>query len=88
MDVGITRVSSKGQIVIPLSMRNNLSKGEELLIIREGERYIIKRLDELKPALKDDILFAAKTEEAFSEYRKGSFKQKETDDFLDELASW
>jgi AbrB family looped-hinge helix DNA binding protein len=88
MDVGITRVSSKGQIVIPSSMRNNLSKGEELLIIREGERYIIKRLDELKPALKDDILFAAKTEEAFSEYRKGSFKQKETDDFLDELASW
>ena len=88
MDVGITRVSSKGQIVIPLSMRNNLSKGEELLIIREGERYIIKRLDELKPALKDDILFAAKTEEAFSEYRKGLFRQKETDDFLDELASW
>ena len=88
MDVGITRVSSKGQIVIPFSMRNNLSEGEELLIIREGERYIIKRLDELKPALKDDILFAAKTEEAFSEYRKGSFKQKETDDFLDELASW
>jgi AbrB family looped-hinge helix DNA binding protein len=88
MDVGITRVSSKGQIVIPASMRNNLSEGEELLIIREGERYIIKRLDELKPALKDDILFAAKTEEAFSEYRKGSFKQKETDDFLDELASW
>lgn len=88
MDVGITRVSSKGQIVIPSSMRNNLSEGEELLIIREGERYIIKRLDELKPALKDDILFAVKTEEAFSEYRKGSFKQKETDDFLDELASW
>ena len=88
MDVGITRVSSKGQIVIPFFMRNNLSEGEELLIIREGERYIIKRLDELKPALKDDILFAGKTEEAFSEYRKGSFKQKETDDFLDELASW
>jgi AbrB family looped-hinge helix DNA binding protein len=88
MDVGITRVSSKGQIVIPSSMRNNLSKGEELLIIREGERYIIKRLDELKPALKDDILFAGKTEEAFSEYRKGSFKRKEADAFLDELASW
>jgi AbrB family looped-hinge helix DNA binding protein len=88
MDVGITRVSSKGQIVIPSFMRNNLSEGDELLIIREGERYIIKRLDELKPALKDDILFAEKTEEEFSDYRKGSFKQKETDAFLDELASW
>lgn len=88
MDVGITRVSSKGQIVIPLSMRDNLSEGEEMLIIREGERYILKPLDELKPALKDDILFAARTEEAFSEYRKGSFQKKERDAFLDELESW
>ena len=88
MDVGITRISSKGQIVIPSSMRDNLSEGEELLIIREGERYILKPLDELKPALRDDILFAGKTEEAFLEYRKGSFKRKEKDAFLDELASW
>ena len=88
MDVGITRVSSKGQIVIPSSMRNNLSEGEELLIIREGERYILKPLGELKPALKDDILFAGKTEEAFIEYLKGSFKRTDKDTFLDELASW
>jgi len=88
MDIGITRVSSKGQIVIPSSMRDNLSEGEELLIIRDGERYIIKPLDELKPSLKDDILFAEKTEEAFSKYQKGSFKQKDKDAFLDELASW
>ena len=47
------------------------------------------RLDELKQALKDDILFAGKTEEAFSKYRKVSFfKRKETGAFLDELASW
>ena len=88
MDIGITRVSSKGQIVIPTSMRDNLSKGEELLIIREEGRYIIKTLDNLKPTLKDDILFAEKTEEALSEYQKGSFKRKEKDAFLDELASW
>jgi AbrB family looped-hinge helix DNA binding protein len=88
MDVGITRMSSKGQIVIPSSMRKNLSEGEELLIIREGARYILKPLDELEPALRDDILFAEKTEEAFSEYRKGSFIIKEKDAFLDELASW
>ena len=88
MDIGITRVSSKGQIVIPSSMRNNLSEGEELLIIREGDRYILKPLDELKPALKDDIIFAGKTEEAFSDYLKGSFKRTDKDTFLDELASW
>jgi len=42
----------------------------------------------MKPALIDEILFAEKTEEAFSEYRKGSLKRREKDAFLDELASW
>jgi len=88
MDVGITRVSSKGQIVIPSSMRDNLSEGEELLVIRDGERYILRPLDDLKPALKKDILFAGKTEEAFLEYRKGTFKRTDKDAFLNELESW
>ena len=47
MKVGIIRVSSKGQIVIPSSMRKDLAEGDELLIIRDGERYILKPLDEL-----------------------------------------
>ena len=88
MDVGITRISSKGQIVIPSSMRANLSEGEELLIIREGGRYVIKPLSELKPQLRDDLIFAEKTEEAFAEYRKGRVIRKEEKEFLDELASW
>ena len=48
----------------------------------------IEPFDEMKPAMKDDILFAEKTDEAFSEYRKGSFKRTDKDTFLVELASW
>jgi AbrB family looped-hinge helix DNA binding protein len=88
MEVGIIRVSSKGQIVIPSSMRKDLAEGDELLIIRDGERYILKPLDELEPALKEDILFAEKTEQAFAEYKKGAFRTTEKSAFIDELASW
>ncbi len=88
MEIGITRISSKGQIVIPSSMRKDRVEGEELLIIREGERFILKPLDEFAPALREDILFAIKTEQAFAEYEKGTFKTKEKGEFLDELASW
>jgi AbrB family looped-hinge helix DNA binding protein len=88
MDVSIIRMSSKGQIVIPASMRKDLSEGEELLIIRDGERYILKPLDALAVALRDDILFAKKTERAFAEYQKGSFTSKKDREFIDELASW
>jgi len=88
MEVGITRMSSKGQIVIPASMRTDLLEGEKLLIIREGERIILKPLGELEPALREDILFAEKTEHAFEEYKKGTFTRKDGGKFIDELSSW
>jgi AbrB family looped-hinge helix DNA binding protein len=88
MEVSIIRMSSKGQIVIPSSMRKDLSKGEELLIIRDGERYILKPLHELEASIKEDILFAEKTERAFEDYQKGVCTRMPGHAFIDELASW
>jgi AbrB family looped-hinge helix DNA binding protein len=88
MDVAITKMSSKGQVVIPASMRTDLPEGEKILIIKEGERIILKPLTDLEPALKEDILFAEKTEQAFEEYKKGVFIRKKKGEFIDELASW
>jgi len=88
MDVAITKMSSKGQVVIPASMRTDLPEGERLLIIRDGERIILKSLTELEPALQEDILFAEKTEQAFEEYSKGTFTKKKAGDFIDEMKSW
>jgi AbrB family looped-hinge helix DNA binding protein len=87
MDVAITRMSSKGQIVIPASMRVDIPEGKKFLVIRDGERYILKPLSGLEPALKEDLLFAEKTEQAFEEYRKGTFTRKTADEFTDELAA-
>ena len=81
-------MSSKGQVVIPASMRTDLPEGERLLIIRDGERIILKSLTELEPALQEDILFAEKTEQAFEEYSKGTFTKKKAGDFIDEMKSW
>jgi AbrB family looped-hinge helix DNA binding protein len=88
MDVAITKMSSKGQVVIPASMRSDLPEGEKILIIKDGERIILKPLTDLKPALQDDILFAEKTEQAFEEYKKGTFIRKKEGEFIDEIASW
>ncbi|MDP3563365.1 MAG: AbrB/MazE/SpoVT family DNA-binding domain-containing protein [Methanoregula sp.] len=88
MDVAITKMSSKGQIVIPASMRTDLPEGEKILLIKEGERIILKPLTDIEPALQDDILFAEKTEQAFKEYKKGKFIRKKEGEFVDEIASW
>ena len=38
MDVGITKMSTKGQIVIPNDLRNELfSVGEKLIVIKNDE---------------------------------------------------
>jgi AbrB family looped-hinge helix DNA binding protein len=88
MDIAITRMSSKGQVVIPASMRTDLPEGEKILIIREGERIILKPLTDIEPALREDILFAEKTEIAFGEYSKGNFTKKKAGDFIEEMGSW
>ena len=88
MDIGIIRMSSKGQIVIPASMRRDISEGEQLLVIREGDRFILKSLKNLEPTVKEDILFAEKTERAFLEFEKGRCTTKKSADFIDDLKSW
>ena len=88
MDIDIIRMSSKGQIVIPVSMRGDISEGEQILVIREGSRIILKPLHELETAVKEDVLFAEETERAFLEYHKGRFTRKEGADFVDDLKSW
>jgi AbrB family looped-hinge helix DNA binding protein len=88
MEVGITRMSSKGQIVIPASMRADFPEGEKLLVIHDGERIILKPLSEIEPAVREDILFAEKTEQALEEYSRGAFTRKKADAFIDEMKSW
>lgn len=88
MEVAITRMSSKGQVVIPASMRSDIPEGEKILLIKEGERIILKPLSDIEPAVREDIVFAEKTEQALVEYSKGRFTKKKGADFIDEMKSW
>lgn len=39
----MTRVSSRGQIVIPIEMRKDLKEGDQLIVIRKGDEIILKK---------------------------------------------
>ena len=41
--IEITRLSSRGQIVIPLDMRKDLKEGDKLIIIRKGDEIILRK---------------------------------------------
>ena len=88
MDVAITRMSSKGQIVIPAEMREGLHEGDKLIIIKNDYQLIMKKATELDKNLKEDLEFAKKTEEALNRIEEGKGIKMEFNDFLEEMKKW
>ncbi len=87
MEFAITKISTKGQIVIPSSLRKNISTGDEFLMVKDNERIILKSMSSLASDLKDDLIFAERVDKAWQDYDKGKFKTKTKEDFLKELKS-
>ena len=88
VSIGTTRVSSKGQIVIPSNMRENLKEGEELIIIKDDERFILKKVKNLAKDIKEDLEFARRTEEAYKRIESGGYISVDSENLLEEMEKW
>jgi AbrB family looped-hinge helix DNA binding protein len=88
MEFAITKMSSKGQVVIPADMRTDIKEGEKMIIIRNEGQIIMKKATEMDKQLKEDMIFAKRTEEAFRRYEKGEFKSMDFDKFIEEMKKW
>ncbi len=85
VNISITRLSSKGQIVIPSEMRKDLKEGDELLILKDDYRIVLQNVKKLTKEMKEDLEFAKNTEEAWQSYEKGKFISQPADKFLEQL---
>ena len=85
MEYAIAKVSTKGQIVIPTSLREDVETGDEFLMIKDDGRIILKSMKSLASNLRDDLAFAEEVEKAWQEYDKGKFVKKSKEAFLKEL---
>jgi len=85
VNINLTRMSSKGQIVIPSEMRKDLKEGEELIILKDEDRIILKKVNTLTENMKEDLKFAKRTEEAWESYERGEFISQPADKFIEEL---
>ncbi len=85
VSINVTRMSSKGQIVIPSEMRKDIKEGDEILIVKDEERIILKKADKISDKMKEDLEFAKRTEEAWQSYERGEFISQPSDKFLEEL---
>ena len=86
--INVTRISSKGQVVIPSEMREDLKEGDELIIIRDENRIILKKAKNLTEQMKEDLEFAKRTEEAWQSYERGEFTKMDFDSFIKEMKKW
>lgn len=84
----MTKMSSKGQIVIPAEMRKDIIEGEKLLIIKNDNQIILKKTSELDKNFAEDIMFAQKTEKALKNIEKGKGTKMDFDNFIDEMKKW
>ncbi|MEK6905521.1 MAG: AbrB/MazE/SpoVT family DNA-binding domain-containing protein [Nanoarchaeota archaeon] len=88
MEIALTKMSSKGQIVIPSQLREDMKEGEQLIIIRNDHQLILKKVSGMDKNLKEDLVFAKRTEEAWERYERGEFKTSTAKDFLKDLERW
>ena len=88
MEIGITKMSSKGQVVIPADIRNDIAEGEKLVIFRNNDQIIMKKASKISENFSEDIEFAKRTDEALKRIESGKGTKLEFDEFLEEMKKW
>jgi len=87
-NISTTKISSKGQVVIPQEMRKGLKEGDKLVVIKNNGQIILKKMKDFDKNLEEDLEFAKRTEEAWKRYDRGGFISMDFEDFLRELKKW
>lgn len=88
MTIELTRVSSKGQVVIPLDIRKRvgLRDGEALAVSTKDNLIVLKKIDD--PMTEDDIKTFNEIKAAWQEIDSGKAKKMNHEDFLKEISKW
>ena len=85
----ITRMSSKGQIVIPKDIRKKIkvkTGSVFAMTTYNGDMIVLKKLDtNMKP---EDLRTLKLLEEAWEDIEKGRYKVATPDEFLKEMEKW
>jgi len=87
MEIELTKVSSKGQVVIPQRVRERLKirEGETLAVSAEGDLLVLKKI---KNPLEEDLETLKEIKEAWKEIEAGKYKKLGSEEFLKEIEKW
>ena len=86
MEIGFTTVSSRGQIVIPKAFRKEFQQGDKLILIKEGSKMVLKKMQEL--VTKEDKEFLKGVERGLKDFEEGRYYTRTKKEFLREFEEW
>ena len=87
MNIELTKLSSKGQVVIPSSVRDMLGmkEGETLAVTTRDDLIVLKKV--VNP-LEDDLETLDEIKKSWKEIEAGRYNKMSGDEFLKELDKW
>ncbi len=88
VQIDITKMSSKGQIVIPLELRKDFNEGDKILVIRNADQIILKKANNVNKQFAEDIEFAKRTEEAYKRIEAGKYISVDSKDVVEVMSKW
>jgi AbrB family looped-hinge helix DNA binding protein len=88
VEIETTKMSSKGQVVIPSSFRKHIKEGDTLVVLKRNDQIILKLASKMDKQFVEDLEFARRTEEAWKEIEAGKGIRTSSEEFLKEMESW
>lgn len=81
-------MSTKGQVVIPLDLREGFDAGRKLVFLRKDNGILVKRADKVAKKLLEDAIVSQRVREAYKRYDEGKFVEMDSKDFLERIKKW
>ena len=88
MEIELTKISSKGQVVIPQEIREKLGldEGETLVVSVKDGLIVLKKIE--GSLTEEDLNTLIEIKDAWQEIELGKFKKMKSDEFLREISKW
>lgn len=86
--VEVTKISSKGQLVIPkdIRIRLKIKEGSMFAIASCDNTLVLKKIE--SPIVKEDMKTIKRVEEAWNDIAKGRYRKLSKESFLKEIERW
>ncbi len=94
MEIEVSKIGERGQIVIPLEFRNSLKlkKGKKMVIFKDNDKLVFQAMEKLKAknieGIKEDLEDIRIAGRFWEDIKKGNIVKQSKEEFLKDLEGW